>query len=364
MKRKALLLVCAVLVLSLGLFISVTAQETTDNVVDIIARDDNFSTLHEAIVTAEMADRLALASSSYTIFAPRDAAFAALNATSPGFTDSLLADPEGDLTSILNYHVVPGKYMSEDLLEAGTVTNAQGGTLTFTSRDGVNYVNGAQLLSVDIPAKNGVIHIIDSVLLPATVTLPEVEVADDDVADTTDDAADTTDDAADDDAAGVADTGTTGEADTGTDDTADTDTAGTGGPVADTGQANSILDTLKAAGTYSNLVSALEATGLDTMLANPGPYTLFAPTDAAFEDLGMSPTVEELRTLLLFHLVNDTLTRDQLATDSIVPTMEGRPLLINRNGPNIVDIHGANVETFNIEASNGIIHVVDTVIIP
>lgn len=358
MKRNALLTVCAVLVMSLGLFLNATAQETVDNVVDIVAKDDNFNTLHEAIVAAELADNLALADRSYTIFAPRDSAFAALNEVSPGLIDSLLASPEGDLTSILNYHVVSGEYLSADLLDAGALTNAQGGTLTFTERDGINYVNDAQILTADIPAKNGVIHIIDSVLLPSTVTLPVAEVVEDDAADTTDadETADTTDEVAEDDSADV--TGT----DTGT--TPDVEDAGTGGVAVDTGDAKTILDTLTEAGTYSHLISALQATGLDEQLAHPGPYTLFAPTDAAFEALGFSPTADELRTLLLFHLVNDTLTRDQLATDSIVPTMEGRPLFINRSGSNIVDIQGAGVEMFDIEASNGIIHAIDSVMIP
>ena len=67
---------------------------------------------------------------------------------------------------------------------------------------------------------------------------------------------------------------------------------------------------------------------------------------------------------MMLHVVGDTITRDQLSTDDIRPRLDGRPLFVNRDGSTILDISGAKVEIFNIPASNGIIHVIDRVLIP
>jgi len=76
-------------------------------------------------------------------------------------------------------------------------------------------------------------------------------------------------------------------------------------------------------------------------------------------------TESDLRSILLYHVVGDSLSRDQLATDDLVPTMfRGRPVIVNRDGPMILNLSGARVENFNIPASNGVIHVIDRVMTP
>lgn len=340
MKRKALLLISAVLIMSLGMVLGASAQETNDNIVDIVAASNQFDTLHTAIVEAGLADTLASADNTFTVFAPRDGAFNALEEAYPGLLNTLLADPTGDLTSILTYHVVPGKYMSGDVLEAGTLTTVQGEELTITTRGDRVFVNDARVITVDVPAKNGVIHIIDSVLVPSTVTLPEPAAEMPETTETV-----TTTPAATEPAAVI-------DAEISAEEANPTDL-------------KSIAEVATEAGSFTRLLDALTATGLAETFAKPGNYTVFAPTDAAFEALGdVNLTESELRSILLFHVVGDALNRDQLATDDIIPTLDGRPLFVNRDGANIVDINGAKVLVYNIPASNGIIHVIDRVMIP
>ena len=72
----------------------------------------------------------------------------------------------------------------------------------------------------------------------------------------------------------------------------------------------------------------------------------------------------QLKTILLYHVVSDSLSGDQIATDDYIPTMEGRALTVNRDGSNIMDISGAHIVIRDIQASNGVIHVIDAVLIP
>lgn len=341
MKRKTLLLIAAVLMMSLGLVFTTSAQETNDNIVDIIDSDGRLDSLHASVVAAELADILALADQSYTLFAPRDGDFSALEATYPGLTAALLANPSGDLTEILKYHVVAGSYTAAELIEMGTVTSLQGEELTITTQGERVFVNGARVITADTPAKNGIIHVINDILVPSTVTLPEPVVTE------------------------TTETTEAVEATTDTMPTAADIEAELLAATADADGPGSIAAVLSASNNFSSLLDALSATGLAETFANPGNFTVFAPTDAAFAALGdMGMTEDELKTILMFHVVGDTLTRDQLATDDILPTLDGRPLFVNRDGSTILNISGAKVQVFNIPASNGIIHVIDRVLIP
>ena len=102
----------------------------------------------------------------FTVFAPSDAAFAKLPA---GTVDALLKD-KALLASILTYHVVPGKVMAADVLkmQSGTPKTVNGQTVRIVVRDGKVFVDGAQVVTTDIVATNGVIHVIDSVIMPKT----------------------------------------------------------------------------------------------------------------------------------------------------------------------------------------------------
>ena len=338
MKRKLLLMVSLVLLLSLGA-LGVAAQ-TNDNIVDIAAKNNNFDTVHAAIVAAGLADTLASADAQYTVFAPTDAAFNNLGEASPDLLAAAMADPKGALTTVLTYHVVAGNYSSAELLEMGTVTTLQGEELTITTRNDMVFVNDARVVSADVPAKNGVIHAINRVLLPEAVS----------AADTTDTTETTT--------ASTTDSATTGTSTTSTDDA-------TGATDADTASMT-IAEIATEAGNFTSLLGALDATGWAETFAEPGNYTVFAPTDDAFAALGdVNLSQDELEAILLYHVVNDRLTRDQLATDDLVPTLSsGRPLFIYTDDGQIISISGAKLLMTDIQASNGIIHVIDRVMIP
>jgi len=129
-------------------------------IVDIAAEDGRFTTLVAAVSAAGLADTLS-GDGPFTVFAPTDDAFAALP---EGTVEGLLNDIP-TLTSILTYHVVPGAVMSGDLSDGMMPETVNGQTVTIGVDDGVT-VNGATVIIADIEASNGVIHVIDSVILP------------------------------------------------------------------------------------------------------------------------------------------------------------------------------------------------------
>jgi len=128
------------------------------------ASDPNFSTLVAAVDAAGLVETLNGAG-PFTVFAPTNEAFAALP---PGVLDALLLPENKDLlVKILTYHVVPGTVMAADVT-AGEVATVEGQNITIATDGGVT-VNGAAVLQTDIVASNGVIHVIDAVLLPGDV---------------------------------------------------------------------------------------------------------------------------------------------------------------------------------------------------
>lgn len=141
--------------LTVGTVFSVMAQD----VVDVAVKAGNFTTLVAAVKAAGLVDTLK-GPGPFTVFAPTDAAFAKV----PKATlDALLAD-KAALTKVLTYHVVPGKMMAADL-RAGKLKTVEGQELTITTTGGV-MVDNAKVVAADVPASNGVIHAIDTVLMP------------------------------------------------------------------------------------------------------------------------------------------------------------------------------------------------------
>lgn len=140
------------------------AAAKADTIVDIAAGNADFETLVAAVQAAGLADTLS-GDGPFTVFAPTDAAFAALP---DGTLDSLLQPENRDqLAAILTYHVVPGKVMSGDLAGKTTeATTVQGQAVTIDAMGGGVSVEGASVVQADIEATNGVIHVIDQVILP------------------------------------------------------------------------------------------------------------------------------------------------------------------------------------------------------
>ena len=132
------------------------------DIVDIAAGNDAFSTLVAAVTAADLVDTLK-SDGPFTVFAPTNDAFAALP---EGTVEDLLKPENKDqLTAVLTYHVVPGKVMSSDLSDGMMAETVQGGEVTIGTEGGVT-VDGANVVQADIEASNGVIHVIDGVILP------------------------------------------------------------------------------------------------------------------------------------------------------------------------------------------------------
>ncbi len=139
------------------------------DIVDTAVAAGDFTTLASALTAAGLVGTLK-GDGPFTVFAPTDAAFAKLPA---GTVDTLLKDPKGDLTSILTYHVIPGKVMAADVLtmDGKKVKTVQGAELTIkVSGSDVSLIDAAgnttKVTAVDVAASNGVIHVIDAVLMP------------------------------------------------------------------------------------------------------------------------------------------------------------------------------------------------------
>ena len=140
-----------------------TKAKKMNDIVAVAAGAGQFNTLVAAVKAAGLVETLQGAG-PFTVFAPTDAAFAKLP---KGTIEALLADKE-KLASILTYHVVPGKVMAADVIAmgGGHVTTVNGAPVNITIKDGKVYVDGAQVVTADIQASNGVIHVIDAVILP------------------------------------------------------------------------------------------------------------------------------------------------------------------------------------------------------
>lgn len=134
------------------------------DIVTIASEGEQFTTLVAAVTAAELVDTLK-GEGPFTVFAPTDEAFAALP---EGTIETLLMPENKDkLTAILTYHVIPGKVMSSDLSDGMTATTVEGSDVTIGTEGGVT-VQGANVTAADIEASNGVIHVIDQVILPAS----------------------------------------------------------------------------------------------------------------------------------------------------------------------------------------------------
>lgn len=329
---RLLLQLFAVLALVLGLLPAqaVLAQSLSEkmDIVETVTEAGDFTTLLAAVEAADLVEALQ-GEGPLTLFAPTDEAFAALPA---GTIDSLLADPAA-LESVLLYHVAPGRIVGALIADGKEMATLEGSNVTFTFVDGQKTVNGANLSGRGILASNGVIHVIDQVLLPPSMS-GEAPAAEEAAADT---------------AAGEA----------------------TEAAAAEEAPSADIVDTAVAAGDFSTLVAAVEAAGLVDALKGEGPFTVFAPTDEAFAavpaatmDALLTDPTGDLTQILLYHVVPEVVLSTDLQEGSVfVPTLQGKSVKIEvKDGA--VTVNEANVIAADVMASNGVIHVIDAVILP
>ena len=285
-------------------------------IVDVAVGAGSFTTLVAAVAEAGLVDTLS-GEGPFTVFAPTDDAFAAALDALGLTAEELLASPE--LGSILAYHVVAGEVDAATAisLDGQSAETVNGASIDISVVDGNVMINNATVIGADVAASNGIIHIIDTVLLPPT-----------------DDA--TTEDAMADDP-------------------------------------GTIVDVAVGAGSFTTLVAAVAEAGLVDTLSGEGPFTVFAPTDDAFaaaldalgltaEELLASP---ELGSILAYHVVAgevDAATAISLDGQS-AETVNGASIDISVVDGNVM-INNATVIGADVAASNGIIHIIDTVLLP
>jgi len=136
-------------------------ENPTQNIVEVASNADAFSTLVTAVKAAGLVETLS-SGGPFTVFAPTNEAFARIPKAD---LEALLADKEA-LTAVLTYHVVPGKVMAKDVVNLSSATTVNGQDIEIKAWDGKVMIDGATVTSTDIEATNGVIHVIDRVILP------------------------------------------------------------------------------------------------------------------------------------------------------------------------------------------------------
>lgn len=142
---------------------SSVAKEKHPDIVDIASSDGKFKTLVAAVKAAGLADTLK-GKGPFTVFAPTDEAFAKLP---KGTVENLLKEENRDkLRAILTYHVVPGKVTADKVVKLHEAKTVQGGSVAIKADSGAVMIDNAKVLKTDIHASNGVIHVIDSVIIP------------------------------------------------------------------------------------------------------------------------------------------------------------------------------------------------------
>jgi transforming growth factor-beta-induced protein len=303
MKTK-LNLVPALLIMGVLFFSSCNNDDDMEdmgekNVVEVAASAGQFTILIEAAQKAGLAEALST-TENITVFAPTDAAFKTLLADLGA--SSLDDIPVADLTNILLYHVIGSKAMSTDLKSGyfPTLSKSAGNSISMyiSVEGGVSINKNTKVTAADVAAKNGVIHVVDKVILPPSVV-------------------------------------------------------------------NIALDNEN----FSILVQAVVKAGLVDALSGAGPFTVFAPTNAAFNalfaQLGIAGvenlTADQLVPILTYHVVSGNVLSTALSNGQ-VPTLSGKTLNVNLSGG--VKINDSEVVAADIQGSNGVVHVINKVLLP
>jgi transforming growth factor-beta-induced protein len=271
----------------------------TGNIVETAKSAGQFNTLLAAAKAAGLAETL-MGEGPFTVFAPTDAAFSKL----PDGTVETLLKPENKklLQSILLYHVVPAKVKAEKVVTMENATTVGGQRVDIRVRNDNVFIDGAQVISTDVMASNGIIHVIDTVLMPETRNLAEVA---------------------------------------------------------------------ENAGSFGTLIAAAKAAGLVPVLTGEEAYTVLAPTDEAFQALGQRTINDllkpenkhKLAEVLKYHVIPGRVYASDALKAKNAETAQGGSVGFEKTGDRVT-VNGAQVVSADIEASNGVIHVIDTVLMP
>jgi len=281
-------------------------DEPQRNIVELAQNTPELSILVEAVVAAGLAPTLS--TGSLTVFAPTNAAFAALLAELGLSKEALLAN-KPLLTAVLTYHVLGSRVVRADVPLGKAITPVSGGFFKIESANGLKITDGRNrvttITSTDIQASNGVVHLVDRVLLPAD---------------------------------------------------------------------KDIVATAMAVPDFSILVEAVAAAGLVATLQGPGPFTVFAPTNAAFAallaELGLAKEALLANTALLtrvltYHVVPARVLKAEVPVNTAIATVQGQSFTVN---PSLVitdqSLRTSRITGTDVFASNGVVHTVDRVLLP
>ena len=281
-------------------------DEPQHTIVEVAQKTPDLSILVEAVVAADLVPTLS--TGALTVFAPTNAAFAALLAELGITKEALLAD-KPLLTAVLTYHVLGSKVELANVPVGKPITPVGGGFFKVESAGGLKITDGrnrvSNITATDIEASNGVVHLVDRVLLPAN---------------------------------------------------------------------RDIVATAQALPDFSILVEAVAAAGLVETLQGTGPFTVFAPTNAAFAallaELGVSKAAlladkALLTKVLTYHVLPSRVLKAEVPVGKPITTVQGQSFTINAS-LQITDQNArvANLVGTDVFASNGVIHVVDRVLLP
>lgn len=385
------------------------------NIVETAVAAGNFKQLAAALTKAQLVDALS-GDGPFTVFAPSDTAFDAFEKANPGVLASLSV---ADLTNVLKYHVISGAAVKSTDLKNGQLAKTLAGPVVAVDLSSGVKVGGATVTTADIAASNGVIHVIDTILLPPKDIIEVATAAGNftklaaaltsaNLVDALKGPGPFTVFAPTDEAFAKLAAAPTGEAlanilqyhvlngIAGPLDLKDKGVVTTlsGSPalietsagakiaganitktniVASNGvihvidtvivpPANDIVQTAVAAGSFTSLAAALTSADLVDALKAKGPFTVFAPTDAAFQALGTAPTGDALENVLLYHVVTGAVGAGDLKPGAVPTLLADKNLTIDLTGG--VKVNDANVTMANILTKNGVIHVVDKVLVP
>ena len=281
--------------------ITVNPAPPTGTVVDVIVNSEDHTLLEAAVIEADLVDALS-GDGPFTVFAPNDAAVVALTEALEITAEDLLALP--NLGEILQYHVVGAAAFSTDLTDGQMIETLLGEDVTVSISQAGVMINNAMVTVADIAADNGVVHVIDAVLLPPPPP-------------------------------------------------------------------NTVVDVIVNSEDHTLLEAAVIQAGLVDALSGEGPFTVFAPNDAAVVALteALEITAEELLALpnlgeiLQYHVVGAAAYAADLSDGQMIETLLGEDVTVSITAEGVM-INNAMVTTADIAADNGVVHVIDAVLLP
>ncbi|WP_153799111.1 fasciclin domain-containing protein [Foetidibacter luteolus] len=271
-----------------------------NNITDIVASSPDFSILKSALDKAGLTATVN-SSNNITVFAPDNTAF-----SNSGITQAAIdAMDQDELAAILTYHVIAAKVASSAVPASDTVKTLQGLNLYASNNANGVFVNGIKVKQADVQASNGTVHVIDKVLLPPSQTIAQIASGAD----------------------------------------------------------------------FTLLLAAVVKAGLATAVSGPGKFTVFAPTNTAFNNAGFNSVADinsadqaTIEAVVKYHVLATNAFASDLSNGGTATSLQGGTLTLNATPPT-VKITGSNenasaITTADVVATNGVVHVIDKVLLP